>query len=500
MRLPGQHSILHVIPRRVRISTPLLPRTRLLYSPYRHLHSYSSDITKYLTNEMRPTTFVPAHPSRTFTPEELQSWSVIEGKKLPEREAIRTIHLYDFDNTLFTSPLPNPKLWHSQTLGNLQQPKWITNGGWWHDHRILAATGKGVEEEEKTAWQGWWNEHIVQLVQLSMQQKDVLTVLVTGRKTAGFAPLIQRMVKSKGLEFDLIVLKPEVMPSGQEPETTVTYKCVFLQEMLDTYTEATEIRIYEDRESHIRAFDDFCSKYKHNTFGKRSNLAHDIIRVAEISKVLDPTVELAVIQEMLNEHNVNKPAHRKPMKIKKTVFCTGYLLNSQTTGTLLNDLQVPAMVADESDVKYVANNVLITPKPANKTILDAVGPFGTKVEFEVMGVAHHNHRVWAALVKPVDESIKIYTDNPQLIIVLAHKRGAKPIEAQNIDASSWSPPPRRGIRFTTTIGERLILRVEEDYNEGESWALFDPCHFPKKPVLKEGKVPPPHTGVTLIYP
>jgi hypothetical protein len=179
-------------------------------------------------------------------------------------------------------------------------------------------------------------------------------------------------------------------------------------------------------------------------------------------------VELAVIQEMLNEHNVNKPAHRKPIKIKKTVFCTGYLLNSQTTGTLLNDLQVPAMVADEPDVKYVANNVLITPKPANKTILDAVGPLGTKVEFEVMGVAHHNHRVWAALVKPVDESIKIYTDNPQLIIVLAHKRGAKPIEAQNIDASSWSPPPRPGIRFTTTIGERLILRVEEDYNEGES--------------------------------
>lgn len=187
-------------------------------------------------------TFAPGDPSRIFTPNALRAWSVIEGKKLPEREAIRAIHVYDFDNTLFTSPLPNPKIWHSQTLGNLQQPKWIMNGGWWHDHRILSATGKGLEEEEKTAWQGWWNEHIVQLVQLSMQQKDVLKVLMTGRKVAGFAPLIQRMVKSKGLEFDLIVLKPEVMPSGQEPETTVTYKCVFLQEMLDTYTEATEIR------------------------------------------------------------------------------------------------------------------------------------------------------------------------------------------------------------------------------------------------------------------
>jgi len=33
--------------------------------------------------------------------------------------------------------------------------------GWWHDSRILAATGLGMEAEEQRAWEGHWNEAIV---------------------------------------------------------------------------------------------------------------------------------------------------------------------------------------------------------------------------------------------------------------------------------------------------------------------------------------------------
>jgi hypothetical protein len=185
-----------------------------------------------------PVTYRP----RDFIPDNLRTWSVIQNHALPEREAIRAIHVYDFDNTLFTSPLPNPKLWHGPTLGHLQSPTWLANGGWWHDSRILAATGYGLEEEERRAWEGWWNEHIVQLVQLSMLQKDALTVLLTGRSVKGFAALIERIVKSKGLQFNMIVLKPETMPSGHEPESTISFKRVFLEELLDTYREAQELR------------------------------------------------------------------------------------------------------------------------------------------------------------------------------------------------------------------------------------------------------------------
>ena len=62
---------------------------------------------------------------------------------------------------VFLSPLPNPKLWAPQTLGHLQNQDTFEHGGWWHDSRLLAATGEGVQIESKRAWKGWWNEQIV---------------------------------------------------------------------------------------------------------------------------------------------------------------------------------------------------------------------------------------------------------------------------------------------------------------------------------------------------
>lgn len=59
------------------------------------------------------------------------------------------------------TPLPNPQLWSGQTLGFLQAYDSFATGGWWHDPNILASTGKGIEEEERQGWKGWWNELIV---------------------------------------------------------------------------------------------------------------------------------------------------------------------------------------------------------------------------------------------------------------------------------------------------------------------------------------------------
>jgi hypothetical protein len=225
-------------------------------------------------------------------------------------------------------------------------------------------------------------------------------------------------------------------------------------------------------------------------------LKTDVIQVAEVARSLDPIVELTQIQTMVHEHNTAlRTAHGhgfSPLQIKKTVFYTGYLLNSSTSAAVLNALEVPAMVAQENDVKLLANNVMITPRPASKSVLAKTGPLGRNVEFEVVGVAHWEHRVWAALVKPVDESIRIYTgtypvlppswgvfrgsiltrtDNPEPMVVLAVRRGAKPIDAGRIDKKHWKPPVKP-VRFSTVVGERLLLRIEEDNNEGEWESLF----------------------------
>lgn len=80
-----------------------------------------------------------------------------------------------------------------------------------------------------------------------MQQNDAVSILLTGRAQRGFAELIERMVKSRKLRFDMVVLRPETGPSSEKFNSTMDYKQRFLKDLIYTYSEADELRIYEDR-------------------------------------------------------------------------------------------------------------------------------------------------------------------------------------------------------------------------------------------------------------
>jgi hypothetical protein len=101
-----------------------------------------------------------ARNSSTHTVTGLKRWSVGDENP-PKVEKVKNIHVYDFDNTLFASPLPSRQVWNGPTIGLLQSQEVFQNGGWWHDATLLASTGRGLAEEEPRAWEGWWNEQIV---------------------------------------------------------------------------------------------------------------------------------------------------------------------------------------------------------------------------------------------------------------------------------------------------------------------------------------------------
>ncbi|KAL7268683.1 hypothetical protein RUND412_008681 [Rhizina undulata] len=420
---------------------------------------------------------VGASKSTELSLANLGKWDVqMRTKALPARDAIKAIHVYDFDNTLFMTPLPNSKIWSSVTLGLLHNISQLANGGWWHDPRILAATGDGADVEEPRAWKGWWNEQIVSLVELSMLQKDALTVLLTGRSVRGFSPLIQRMVASRKLEFDIIALKPEAGPNGETIRSTLDYKCMFLEDLIKTYTSAEEIRVYEDRPKHAKSFEDFFEGYIASTAARAAGkkpLVAEVIQVADNTKNLKPVVEVAEIQKMLDDHN--EITERQigpgfaPLQIKKTVFYTGYLVSQATTARILKAFNFSAT---DSDMKFMANNVMISPRSATQHVIRKCGSFGTKVEFEIVGYGHYDNRVWACLVKPTDPSAKVYTENPQLTMVLATRGNARPHDSNNI--KTWQPVPGgKRILFSSIVGEKMLLRIEEEnMREGEWESRF----------------------------
>ena len=84
-------------------------------------------------------------------------------------------------------------------------------------------------------------------MELSVQQEDALTVLLTGRAEHNFAELIKRIVTSKKLAFDMICLKPQAGPKNQKFRSTIHYKQSILEDLVHTYKDADQIRIYEDR-------------------------------------------------------------------------------------------------------------------------------------------------------------------------------------------------------------------------------------------------------------
>lgn len=389
--------------------------------------------------------------------------------------------------TVFKTPLPNPALWTGPTIGTLSSQDVIVNGGWWHDSRILAATGEGVDVEEKRAWDGWWNEKIVELIRLSMKQKDALCVLLTGRSERGFADLIKRMINTKGLEFDMVGLKPAVSPTNQQFTSTMHFKQLFLEAMMETYKHAEEIRIYEDRPKHVKAFREFMVQFNHRQqvphLRTRGPITAEVIQVADISTTLDPVVEVAEIQQMINGHNAalslpqhtSQPYHLRPrrLRIKKTVFFTGYMLDKKDTETLIKLAKsvIPRDVPDH-DLKFHANNILICPRPCPASILDKVGGMGAKMRWEVTGTSSFENSVWAACLRPVPPTAKFHTDNPLPLVVLALRKGARPIDAAKIQ--NWAPvSPENALSFTTTVGEKMMLRIEsEDPREDEYESLF----------------------------
>lgn len=120
----------------------------------------------------------------------------------------------------------------------------------------------------------------------------------------------------------------------------------------------------------------------------------------------------------------------------------------------------------------MANSILITPRPAPRSILDRVGGMGKKVTWQVTGTAVFENKVWAARVEPTSPTERYYTENPSPIVVLALRKGARPIDAGRIQ--NWQPVSSdRALIFDTVVGDKISLRIEnEDSGEGEYESLF----------------------------
>ncbi|RMZ88719.1 hypothetical protein DV736_g4052, partial [Chaetothyriales sp. CBS 134916] len=405
----------------------------------------------------------------------LKRWSS-KPKQIPDPQVIKSLHVYDFDNTLFCSPLPNPQIWYLGTISFLQTPEAMTFGGWWHDPSILAATGEGIDKEEPKAWAGHWNETVVELVKCSMQDPDALTVLLTGRSDTQFADLINRICNAKQLDFDLVVLKPEIGPTGEQYSSTMAFKQAFLHDLVFTYKTADDIKIYEDRPKHVKAFRDYFDKLNKSFLSHpvdqpappRKPINCEVIHVCELRSALDPKAEIEVTQKAIERHNqavanggpIPYKCSKKRLRIEENYLYFAYLINETDSARLISLTNVLGHLIDSGEVKYLASSILIAPYKPGRDLVQKVGGRGKKVMWQVNGISKLEDRIWAARVVPVDPNDPVHTQDQTPVVVLAIRRGSRPIEASRIQ--NWQPvSPDKAFMFQTTVGDKVMLKIEE---------------------------------------
>lgn len=229
--------------------------------------------------------------------EVLQRWSSVKLAQFPQckNSEVTKIHIYDFDQTLFVSPLPNPVLYPPSTINHLRYPNSLANGGWFMNSDILEYSvlcRKGKDS-------GKWNLTVAELVSMSIADENTLCILLTGRSEAQFTRVIEEAMKqfqedfelSRG--FDAVCLKKEQM-------TTASYKTSLIVSLLDFYSNVNQISIYDDRERHCKMFREFLKNYAETV---RPALIPSVVIVPAIFYYLPSDVEIELVHNMVADSN-----------------------------------------------------------------------------------------------------------------------------------------------------------------------------------------------------
>jgi len=141
---------------------------------------------------------------------------------------IRELHIYDFDATLFMSPM-HPDDWEGHI------------GSWYDTLRSLSEPCVIDPPDDL------WIESTVQDALASIANPDVYAILMTGRSRRGdLVARIMELISMRGLVFDEVHLKP----GGG----TLPWKSSMIEDFASKMPDLQVIQIWEDRENHLQSF------------------------------------------------------------------------------------------------------------------------------------------------------------------------------------------------------------------------------------------------------
>ncbi|ODV96656.1 hypothetical protein PACTADRAFT_48485 [Pachysolen tannophilus NRRL Y-2460] len=400
----------------------------------------------------------------------------IDESNLPSPSQITSIHIYDFDNTLFKTPTPNPKLLNPTSVAMISSPGDINNSYWWLEPGFLKYSGKGYDYERQHAWSDNWNEDVVALSRMSIKNPNVLTIMMTGRKEKYFKKLILEMLESKGLIFDCCILK-----KGPNRNTSL-YKGEAIQDFLKIYDNISELTIYDDRPFQLTSFKKLLNQHISKQLSLNKKIfKYFLINVEPKTKYLHPVIETKLIQDLINRHNINLfkgklNPNTQELILRKSMQSTAYILTLESRLKLINfcktKLQNFLPLTNSQlfkNLKFQCEEIRIAKDQISKSVLQRLGGLGTEYNFITEFYGSIEGKLYILKLAPVLQDRKDlpfqYYDAPYIVIAAAKGYHMNPEDILRIN--NWRSVALETCQINTYVGFNQNLKITQKKNSAK---------------------------------
>jgi hypothetical protein len=216
-------------------------------------------------------------PNRTFIHSFPEHFHVIRPIGNPPHQ-YRVIHIYDFDGTLFDTPLPHSGIQIYERRKGVSFP---FENAWW-------STKESLDMEVFDISPGPAYEDFYKSVEINNETSSpVLTMMITGRNVA-IKDAVLDVLRVHEMEPHLAIFKPDYFPAS-----TLAYKIEALYILVSKFPNLEEIIMWEDRLQHAEAFrnlglyscrDDQCSAVKLTVhYVSRSNSIEEVNHMKQVN-------------------------------------------------------------------------------------------------------------------------------------------------------------------------------------------------------------------------
>ncbi|CAO3600767.1 unnamed protein product [Absidia cylindrospora] len=245
------------------------------------------------------------------------------------------LSVFDFDSTLFLSPLLSGTLWDAWLVNAITTEN-LLGAGFWRDIRSLPQQNDSNSYSTDSEWHGWWNEDVVKEARRAIEDPATLTVLLTGRRAHPFGHRIKHMLSTKNLEFDILGLRPDpFIPASSSSSssaaaaattkastygdtneslnndglnfneipdtfsTTMGFKSSFILHLKTKLPSLQQIVLWDDRPSQIPVLQEFVATLIDQSYFEQGSVES----VMAVRPKYNPRWEFSLVETMVSSHN-----------------------------------------------------------------------------------------------------------------------------------------------------------------------------------------------------